>query len=195
MLINPYKKRLQTYPGTRIVSDRLGVIGASIEEPRYPGRVWTVSGLYAPTSKRALGGIRTKLEDQKGFVSFCNQRDFEVLLEVGKPGDRCLWAGQDYIEPDGNGWWGLCMDDNDLVDDLLDRELLLRSRFQDPILPSYLEISRRVHISAGIDAEELLLLLFDADRDTGMGPDPRLETIESRWSKVESERVEWKYLE
>lgn len=190
MLINPYSERvLPTYPGTRLVCVELGVIGATIRDPWMSQRTWTVRGLYSPTKKRALGGIRVKLEDEKSFVTFCNQRDFEVLIGLGKPGDLCIWADQDYVSPRDTGWFGLCMDESDLVDDLHDREMALRVEIPG-VLPAGLEITRRIHISRGIDAEELLIILADADRN-GFGPDPRIETIDYRWVQVERNKLRW----
>jgi hypothetical protein len=60
------------------------------------------------------------------------------------------------------------------------------------ILPSDLEIVRRVH-DDGSDTEELYKLLWDADLETGQGPDPRRETIDRRWVRVESNKISWTY--
>lgn len=192
MLINPYEKQVPTFHGTRLLSVDLGVIGAVVRDPWRAERAWVVRGLYAPVNKRALGGIRVKLEDEKGFISFINQRDFEVLIGLGEPGKPCIWADQDYVGPKDNGWFGLCLDESDLVDDLFDREMALRAEIPG-VLPSGLEIKRRIHISRGVDAEELLMILADADRD-GFGPDPRIETIDYRWVRVERSKVRWDYL-
>ena len=191
MLLNPYKDRLTTFQGTRLLEDRLGLLGASFPDAKKPERIWVVQGLYAPIEGRALGGVRFKLEDQKGFTTFCNQRDFEVLLEVVKPGERCRWTGSTYPEPGSPEWYGLCIDKVDLMDDLLDREMLLRAEMPG-VLPTNIELVRRLH-NDGVDTEELLILLWDSDGN-GTSPDPRLETIMTRWDSVEREKVEWDWL-
>ncbi|KKK61189.1 hypothetical protein LCGC14_3016830 [marine sediment metagenome] len=55
-------------------------------------------------------------------------------------------------------------DDNDLIDDLFDREMSIRSEVPG-VLPAGLEIERRVHISRGLDVRELYILIADADQD------------------------------
>jgi hypothetical protein len=127
--------------------------------------------------------------DTKGFVSFCNQRDLEVLLGIARPGSVCLWADMDYEEVDEPGWYGLCVDDEDLEDDLLERELRLREVYPG-ILPNNLQIERRIH-NAGTDLQELHLLISDIDPATGFGPDPRLETVSKRWVRVERVLLQW----
>lgn len=189
MLINPYTKEgreaLAPIPGTRIIANTLGVVGAVVIEPQNAARIWTVQSLYTPMSGRALGGLRAKLMDQKGFVSFCNQRDLEVLLDVASPGGYCQWLDQEYVEPLGPEWFGLCVDEDDLFDDLYDRELEARSLYADgQMLPNGLNFTRRVHAGARNDYEELMVLLWDMDATTG-GPDPRLETVAQRWTSVE----------
>lgn len=193
MLINPYAERkLPTFPGTRLVSIDLGVTGATVRDPWRAERTWTVRGLYAPSTKRALGGIRIKLEDNKSFITFCNQRDFEVLIGLGEPGKLCIWADEDYVGPRDDKWCGLCADEADLLDDLYDREMAKRAEIPG-VLPAGLEIWRRVHVSRGLDALDYYILIADADRD-GYGPDPRIETIEDRWSAVERTRQRWNTL-
>ena len=193
MLINPCKARLSTIPGTRILEDTLGIVGFQYIHPSNPQRAWALQHLLAPVPGRALGGIRAKFIDAKGFVTFCNQRDLEVLLGIAAPGDFCYWTGNPYPDPGDTDWYGFCADEQDLLDDLHERELRLREQFPD-FLPSELEIVRRVH-NDGSDSEELFVLLWDMDRHTGYGPDPRLETIESRWVRVERTLVKWAYTE
>ena len=190
MLINPYgERKLPTYPGTRLVSVELGITGARVQDPWRSSRSWTVRGIYAPSTKRALGGLRIKLEDNKQFTTFCNQRDFEVLIGLGKPGDLCIWADEEYVGPKDDKWFGLCTDEADLLDDLYDREMMLRAQIPG-VLPANLEILRRIHVSRGLDFFDFHILICDADRD-GYGPDPRIETIEDRWSAVERTRQRW----
>jgi hypothetical protein len=191
MLLNPCKVHLPVITGTRILQNDLGLAGFQYQDPANPGRVWTLQYLFAPIPRRALGGIRAKLMDDKGFVTFCNQRDLEILLGVAKPGELCYWLGQDYPEIGEKDWYGLCVDEEDLKDDLHERELRLREQCPG-ILPSHIEITRRIH-DGGADAEELNLLLWDMDMNTGLGPDTRLETVDRRWVRIERTPVKWKY--
>lgn len=193
MLINPYEyPTMPTHPGTRVVAMELGVVGMAIQDPWNPNRLWRVQGVYSPLKRRALDGVRVKLEDEKQFIAFCNQRDFEVLIGLGKSGEFCPWTGSEYPTPGDNNWFGLCLDESDLIDDLHDREMAIRTEIPG-VLPTGLELKRRLHISRGIDVEELLYLNVDAD-EQGFGPDPRIETIGRRWVRIERLRTKWKYL-
>ena len=203
-IVNLYRDRLPVINGTRIIEPDLNVIGHKVVDPHADSRVWEVHGLYWPVAGRTIGGIRAKLIDQKGFVTFCNQRDLEVLLGMARPGDYCAWAGQDYVAPDDEDWCGLCCDDEDLLDDLYDRELMWRAQTGgvltptiEVVLPSgetqvqYVEIKRGVHLEKSDDHEELFVLLGDFDQETGMYPDTRFETLERRWMRSERKRVRW----
>jgi hypothetical protein len=95
----------------------------------------------------------------------------------------------DYEEVGERGWFGLCVDDEDLEDDLLERELRLRETYPG-VLPANLQISRRIH-NAGSDQQELHLLIGDVDPATGIAPDPRLETINKRWVRIERVPLQW----
>lgn len=190
MLINPHlpesREILAPIPGTRIVQQTLGLEGMTLRDPAIPNRIWTIHSLYSPISNRALGGIRTKLVDNKGFITFINQRDLEVLIEEAKPGEFCPWLGEEYEKPGGAGWHGFCVDDEDLNDDLFDREISIRSSMQEGLsLPSGLEMTRRVHDGRDNDFEEMLMLMWDADPDAGISPDTRLETVRKRWRTIE----------
>lgn len=192
MLINPYKTRVETIPGTRILTSGLGVVGFQYRDPSTPNRVWVVQSLLAPIKNRHLGGIRAKLRDDKGFITFCNQRDLEILTGIAKPGDYCYWMEEHYPEITDREWYGLCLDDEDLLDDLHERELRLREDHPG-VLPTYMEIYRRIHDNGG-DAEELFTLLGDIDAYSGFGPDTRLETVGHRWTRIERNPVQWAYL-
>lgn len=190
MIINPNRfesqRLLACVPGTRILQETLGVIGAEIKDAVNPVRLWRVESLYAPIRGRAVGGVRARLSDNIGFVTFCNQRDLEVLLGAAEPGEWCAWLGADYVGRDDEEWLGFGVDDDDLQDDLYDRELLLRLQYQHgAILPEGSEISRRIHNGPREDYEELLLLTADLDHDTGWGPDTRFQTLNNRWRSVE----------
>jgi hypothetical protein len=117
----------------------------------------------------------------------------EILLGIAESGDYCYWADTDYPERSDKEWYGLCLDDEDLLDDLHERELRLRQEYPG-LLPSNLEIIRRIH-DGGADAEELYVLLWDMDRMTGLGPDARLETVDHRWVRIERTPLKWKYVD
>jgi hypothetical protein len=189
VLVNPCavnSEALATIPGTHILVETLGVVGTTFIDPTYPEREWTVQGLYLPIAGRSLGGIRARVMDQKGFISFCNQRDLEVLIEEAVPGTYCKWLGEEYLEPGDPRWFGLCVDVEDLIDDLFERELELRAQYPEGVqLNDGLTIERRVHNGKYDDYVELLMLLWDYDTEENFGPDPRLETVERRWKSVE----------
>lgn len=173
-----------------LVTD-LGLYGTQVVDPEDTGRVWMVTNVYAPVDGRHLGGIRVKLTDQKGFTTFCNQRDFEVLIGLAQPGEWCRWMNKEYPGPRDEEWFGFCMDQVDLEDDLFEREFTLRT--EHPMsLPEGIDMLRRVHVSKQRDAEDMWILLWDRAPETGLGPDPRLETIYSRWSPVSRDWLEWR---
>jgi hypothetical protein len=182
-----------TLRGTRIVTETFGLAGFQLEDPRQQGRLWTIQYLFAPIPGRALCGIRAQLLDQQGFVSFVNQRDLELLLDLAKPGGWCHWADQEYpgVNCYDEGWYGICADTVDLEDDLQLREMNLRQQYGG-VIPNNVELERKVHLDDGRDYEELLLFLWDKDPDTGYGPDGRIETINRRWSEVERTKVTWR---
>jgi len=191
MLINAYQHRLITVPGTRMLEETLGVVGTRIRDLREQERIWEVQGLYLPIAGRALGGIRAKLLDQKGFITFCNQRDFEVLLGLARPGTSIRWREDEYVGPGDRNWFGLCCDEDDLLDDLYERELFLRSGLPGGLLVPGMETERRVHLSPGSDCEELYIVTQDYDPVSGMFPDSRFETLERRWMRSERRKVRW----
>lgn len=190
MLLNPYRTKPTTFTGTRLLQETLGILGVSLPDPTNLSRIWSIQSLFAPSGK-ALGGLRIKLVDPGGFVTFTNQRDVEVLLGLGRPGDRCPWSGGTYVSPGAPGWVGFCADEDDLLDDLQEREILLRGQTSDGVLLAPLDIIRRVHLEPGEDFEEHLVLVWDGDVGTGVSPDPRLETIQQRWARVDRRRVRW----
>lgn len=191
LLPNVYMRRPTTVPGTRLLEAHHGVVGARIVDPDNHTRVWEVQGLYLPIDGRALGGVRAKLFDQKGFVTFCNQRDLEVLLGIGRVGEPVDWLDNEYVDPSDPEWFGLCCDDDDLMDDLYDRELFVRQQVPAGLLVPHLEMERRVHLGHNHDCEELYLVVQDVDPETGAFPDTRFETVERRWMRAERRRVRW----
>ena len=191
MIINAYRNPPTAFPGTRLLETTLGIVGVRIPDPANMRRVWEVQSLYLPLRGRAIGGIRTKLSDQKGFVTFCNQRDLEVMLGIGRSGEYCAWADDEYVSPEDERWCGFCCDDDDLMDNLFEREMFLRAQVPGGVLPSNLDIERRVHLEHNNDFEEVYVLLADMDFDTGMFPDPRFSTVDRRWVRSERKRVRW----
>lgn len=190
MLVNVYtpegRELIAPYPGTNLIQDGLGVVGTTVIDPNNRYRYWTIHALYLPTSGRAVGGIRAKLVDQKNFITFCNQRDLEVLLDVVSPGAYCEWLGKEYVDYFSEEWLGLCADEVDLIDDLYDREL--EARAMTPVghvLPPGMSFERRIHAEAGNDYIEEMMLLWDACRETMQGPDPRFDTVINRWTSIE----------
>jgi len=195
MLLNPYRDRPSSIPGTRMLEGTFGVVGTRIPDPDNLLRFWDIQGLYLPLKSRAIGGIRAKLVDQKGYVTFCNQRDLEVLLGVGTPGRYCNWSGQHYVDPDDPEWFGFCCDEEDLLDDLYEREILLRAQsvHTGGILyptPDF-DINRRVHLGKNNDVEDHFVLVQDIDPETGFFPDTRFETLQRRWIRSERVRIRW----
>ena len=194
MLINPHGQ-LPILPGTHLLTESFSLVGTVFEDPKQDGRTWSIERLFAPLRGRALGGIRARVVDNKGFMSFVNQRDLELLLDLAKPGDWCHWDRSVYpgLNDEEDGWFGICCDEYDRRDQLQEYELFLRSYYSDQYtqLPAGFEYTRRIHKDYGKTVEELLLFLWDLDPSTGLGPDGRLETIERRWSSVEERSVIW----
>lgn len=192
MLFNPSRSQhlLRAIPGTRLLLESFGLVGAMLVDPRDRMRCWNITSVLAPVPGRSLGGIRVRVEDQKGFVSFCNQRDLELLLGLGEPGAMCPWLQKSYPELDSRDFFGLCVDEEDLRDDLHEREL--RFRAENPgVIPFGSQLTRYIHLDEDQDVEELMMMLYDCDPDTGLGPDHKLETISSRWTRVERNKVQW----
>jgi hypothetical protein len=193
MLVNVYAEphRAVPFAGTRLLPDAFGIMGVQIEDPKNARRIWCVQSVYAPIPGRMLGGVRIKLVDTKGFITFCNQRDMEVILGLGEPGHWCQWAGEEYVGPEDRRWMGLCADEDDLIDDLFEKEMYFRSQVQGGILVPPIDFVRRIHTEPLSDLEEFYMLLGDYDPETGFYPDNRLETIERRWARSHRDKVRW----
>lgn len=182
-----------------MLKDSLGLVGVVVRDPDDSERIWRIQSVYSPIPRRGIGGVRTKLVDQFDFVTFCNQRDLEVILELGTPGRYCPWMGSEYLEPGDSGWYGFCTDTEDLLDDLYDRESLLRQTSGLPMLTQGSTIKRRVYSGGDLKStnknasnyEEEWDLLWDMDPETGVCPDTRLETLSRRWSRTTRNRVRW----
>ena len=162
-----------------------------MRDPDNPYRNWTISALYTPLSGRSCGGIRAKLTDEKNYITFINQMDLEVLLGRAQPGALCKWSNKRYAAPGENTFYGFCADDDDLIDDLYDRELLMRGESPTGVLSAACESVRRIHLEDRVDVEEYHIMMWDADPETGICPDIRFETLERRWTRVERKRAPW----
>jgi hypothetical protein len=189
MLVNPYRVQLTALEGSRLIQDERVDQLIGLQVPNGDRRrTWTIQSFLLPT-QRALGGVRAKLQDQKGFISFINQRDLEVSLGLAAPGENCPWLGSDYVGPKDDEWIGLCADEDDLVDDLYERELFIRQSY--PIIPEGTSFTRQVHLEHGVDVEETYVLLWDIDPVSGLCPDPRFCSVLARWQRVERVPARW----
>lgn len=197
MIVHPYKEREQlvTLQGSLLDGD-FGLIGVQVRDTEVPKRVWTIQGFYSPIWGRKISGIRAKVRDQYGFVSFINQRDLEVLLGEGIPGDHCSWLGEEYVSPfDEHQWIGFAMDDDDLRDDLYDREMQTRLDWLDicgEVRPlAEVEIERSIYTGPKQNRQEVLYLFRDDDPETGETPDTKLSTVQRRWTRISITALRW----
>lgn len=188
MLIHPYQDTLGVHEGTRLLETTLGIEGATFVDPRIPERAWAVHSLFAPVPSRMLGGVRARLIDAYGFITFVNQRDLEVLLGLGTPGQICPWLGSRYLEVGARDWCGLFVDSEDLRDDLQTREIELRlqslQQGRGQRLPAGTELRRWVHRDDGDDVEETFSLLWDHGYSD-------LDGLGERWSRIAIRRIGW----
>lgn len=189
MLVHPYQDPLPVHEGTRLLDATLDVVGLAVLDPRVPTRAWAVQTFFAPITRRMIGGVRARLVDAYGFVSFINQRDLEVLLGLGVAGQLCPWTGGRYIGVGERDWCGLFVDDDDLLDDLQLRELELRMQSIElglgPVLQEGMTLTRLVHVDEGLDLEEAFQLVWDDGYSD-------MERLQSRWSRLLRRRVAWR---
>jgi hypothetical protein len=196
LLTNVYRDHPVAVPGSRLLSTDMGIEGVRFTDPLDARRIWRVESLFMPVPGRAIGGIRAKVRDQKNFISFCNQRDLEVLLGDEKPGDLCVWLDDGYVDVSDDSWVGLVCDEEDLRDDLFDLESQLRNQLVNEYayygaISIEQQLERRVHLGHHYDVEDLFVLLGDVDFDTGESPDTSFDNIERRWMRAERRRVRW----
>jgi len=188
LLVNPYQTPLPTVEDSRVIVEE-GVlndfVGAEVQVGN-PNRRWFIQHFLLPITTRRLGGIRAKVEDQKGFVSFINQRDLEVLLGIELPGEACYWWGSGcYAAPGDDDWVGLAADEDDLLDDLYEWELHIRSDLQQQGyygIPEGVSFTRYLHDS-GTDYEETWVFLWDTGTD--------FKNLTTRWSRAERKAIIW----
>lgn len=186
----PIGSKLETLPGTRVLSSTLGLVDRRMPDPTDRGRVWTVVNVLYPADGNH---VRLRLCDEGGFITFIRQKEFEVLTGRCKPGSICPWDGEEYPEIGDSvgGWRGIEVTELDLEDDLFLRELDLRQQAGWGVLPP-LQLQRFMKTSDSKNEVLLELLRWDADPDTGIGPDYRLETLGRRWCRVQREEIEWR---
>lgn len=201
MLPNPYHQTLKTVAGTNLLerSDELtklvrAACGNDFDDGVNINRRWKLTDFFAPVSRIGLG-LRARLVDELGFVTFCNQRDFEVLAGIRSRGDYCAWLDADYLGPLDRGWIGLCLDTIDLEDDLFERELTQRGQLNPGVpIPSGTQLERLLH-SEGADSLERLMLNKDVHPRTGRSPDLGYRTLSYRWMRIGRERASWRALQ
>lgn len=194
MIINPYahKERLKPIEGTRILAEDFGLLRRLIEDTQNAERTWRIVGVYAPLKARSVQGLRVKVVDEQGFITFVEQMQLEVLLGLGRPNTLCAWSGKMYRDVEHQLFDGFVMDDDDLIDDLLDREHIIRASCTNGVIPESGTITRKVHLADGEEFEDTLIMLYDGDRSTGLHPDYRQDTLMNRWSRSERTRCNWK---
>ena len=119
---------VRTLPGTRILVENLGLIGSRFTDPAEVSRRWAVISVLRPLVIRPDRGVRCRVIDQTGIVSFVEHTDLELLTHRAKPGEFCPWTQDEYPEVGDElaGWRGLFMEEPELEDDLHIRELELR---------------------------------------------------------------------
>lgn len=184
MIVNPFteKGRLATFRGTRILREDFNLLDHIVKDVRRPYREWTIVGVYSPLTCRAVEGIRVKVVDESGVITFVEQMDLEVLMGLAHKGDMCAWSGKRYLGPGDNAFAGLVCDEDDLLDDLMDTENVIR--MSTPVIPDRATIHRKLHLEFGHEVEETWMMLGDSDKETGMSPDLRMETLERRWKRI-----------
>lgn len=182
MLFNPSRDRLSTFGKTRLVTTDLGLIGHKLRCPRV-NRIFTITQLFAPVQRTSIGGLRARVVDVKGFSSFINQRDLEVLLGVGSPDLECAWLGKNYVDSSSSDWGGFALSPPyESEDDMLIREMEWIDAGNAFAYGASLQ--RRVHQEEGKDVEEEWLFLSTKQL---IAP----EDVGKRWTRSDSQRVRW----
>lgn len=206
MLLNPFTTPTAQFrvEYTRMLGEGFppnAYLGSVVQDPREPGRDWTLFCFYEPVKSRALGGVRARLFDQKGFITFSNQRDLELMLQLAKPGDWCAWAGRAYPSFRSDDFYGLTMDDDDVQDDLHYQEMMLRQEYFNHgyimnMCSNTISTTRRLHFDKNRDVEQVDVYLPTNDYDpiTGVVPDFDVRNIKQRWRRVERSELLWQRL-
>lgn len=188
MIVHPSRDvhSLVTIPGTRVLREDFNLIGHRLNDARVDGGAWIITNVYAPLNGRRPKGIRAKLENPKtGTVTFIEQIYLEVALGLQRAGTYCAWAAMEYPSPGTPTFHAMVCDEDDLTDDLYDREVLLRDGPEPLELGTQME--RHIQPEPGLELTEVLVLVSD-QRDDGSSPDLRFTTVERRWRRVEKKK-------
>ena len=201
MLLNPSKDPPDRFklPHSRMLGEGFPpnqLYQTVLKDPIDPSRLWTLQCFYMPVKTRSIQGVRAKLIDQKGFVTFCNQRDLELMLGYAKPGTWCGWLGASYPEFASKEFYGFHMDYEDCADDLHDREMQSREDIRTGVLQvqdGVFEVIRYLHLEARVDVEQhdQFYFMYDYHPGTGMTPDLDVQRIDQRWRRVVRSSVAW----
>ena len=175
---------MPTIGNSRILRDDFGLIGHAVHDQRVDGGKWFIHGVYAPLGSHRPSGIRVKVvHPPSSTVTFIGQIYLEVALGLATPGSLCPWAGIPYPRPGTPTFYALVCDDDDLEDDLYDRELVLRSDATE-ILREGTTITRRYQHEPGSIYRETLILVRDRG-GSGEVPANQLDGVGTRWQRVE----------
>jgi len=187
MIVHPTRDRhlMGIIPGSRILKETFNLIGHEIVDRQTPGGKWLISGVYAPIAGRKPQGIRVKVTNpMTQAVTFVEQLYLEVALSIAEPGSYCLWSQSAYPAPGSSSFHALVCDDDDLEDDLYDRELIYRD-LPDP-LPEGSTIERTYQSEPGAVFHEILTLV---NGPANRGPNSLgIQNIDARWKRVERSR-------
>lgn len=183
MIVNPNNGGLDVFQGSRILKKDFNLIGHKIydrdDDP------WVIQGVYCPLTTRKPSGIRVKAKLFNAAVdifSFVDQFYLEPLIDSAgcAEGRMCDWAGRRYIAKNDAAFHAFVTDEDDLADDLFDRELMIRAAHRR--IPDGTSVCRYAQLEPGEIVEETWHLIHD-------GPDsPSVEGIEERWKRSERKR-------
>lgn len=187
MIVNP-NGSLPRFRGSRILRQEFNLIGQKIYDR--DSDPWVIQGVYAPLTARKPSGIRVKaklLGAKTDIISFVDQYYLEPLIDAIRcaEGRLCDWAGRRYLATDDPAFHAFVTDEDDLIDDLFDRELLIRASH--PIIPSGTSLCRYVQLEPGDVVEETWILTQD-----GADSSKSVEGVESRWRRAERKKHEVK---
>lgn len=191
MIVNPYKGTDATavIPPTRLLVNQQDMIGVEFVDPKNPNWIWTVIALLAPIPGRTLPGVRLWVQDHRvGIYSCYGQRDAEVALGYYNEGDIVPWMSgtHRYVSPGDPNFYGACMDVEDLRDDLLLRERMVRSELFRQTgsyrIPPGSTLKRKIHMDYQQVIEETLICYADPLTTQGT-PGTDLDGVTTRWRR------------